>query len=122
MTILLLFFSSFAIVFLLGLQSLSVNGGHEKAAFFNSTLIGLANITLLKTAPHASGWEIVAYVVGGPLGIVCSMRFFKWYRKQRNKHPAQDVADEVMKVWDDKKARDDRRTDRLTSSGQDDPR
>lgn len=82
MTILALFASSFAIVFLLGLQSLTVNRGHEVAAFTNSLFIGVANIILLKTAPSASGWEIVAYVAGGPFGIVCSMRFFRWYRRK----------------------------------------
>lgn len=80
---LILFASSFAIVFMLGLQSLTVNAGHVRAAMVNSTLIGCANITLLKLGHSASGWEVVAYIVGGPLGIYASMKFFKWYRKAK---------------------------------------
>ena len=83
MTILILFASSFCVVFLLGLQSLTVNAGHERAAFVNSVLIGFANLALYKAAPDASGWEIVGYISGGPLGIVCSMRFFRWYRGKK---------------------------------------
>lgn len=83
MTALLLFGSSFFIVFMLGLQSLSVNGGHQLAAFVNSLLIGTLNITLLKVAPHAEGLEIAAYITGGPLGIVASMRFFSWFRAKK---------------------------------------
>ena len=80
-----LFASAFALVFLLGLQSLTVNGGHERAAFLNSILIGFANLTVLKLGVVASGWDIAAYVLGGPFGIVCSMRFFRWYRQQKGK-------------------------------------
>ncbi len=83
MSHLILFGSSFALVFLLGLQSLTVNAGHERGAFINSLLIGVANIALLKLAPQANGTEIVAYILGGPLGIIASMRYFKWYRARK---------------------------------------
>ncbi len=81
MTHLILFGSSFALVFLLGLQSLSVNGGHERAAIFNSCCIGLMNIVMFKLAPDASLTESACYVIGGPIGIVASMRFFRRYRR-----------------------------------------
>lgn len=68
-----LFASTFALVFALGMQSLNVNGGHYKAAFFTSFLIGGSNLVLLKLGPDATGWEITAYLTGGPLGIVLSM-------------------------------------------------
>jgi hypothetical protein len=83
MTTLILFGSAFALVFLLGLQSLTVNAGHERAAFLNSILIGIANITLLRLGSSAQGIEIAAYIAGGPLGIVASMRFFRWYREKK---------------------------------------
>lgn len=73
MTAALLFASTFALVFALGLQSLNVNRGHYKAAFVTSFAIGASNLVLFKLAPEASGMEIAAYLAGGPLGIVASM-------------------------------------------------
>jgi hypothetical protein len=73
MNAVILFASTFLLVFALGLQSLNVNGGHVKAAFFTSFLIGASNLVLLKLGPDASGWEIAAYLTGGPMGIVLSM-------------------------------------------------
>jgi hypothetical protein len=78
-----LFVSAFSLVFLLGLQSLTVNDGHERAAFLNSLLIGCANLVVLKYGVVSSGIEIAAYILGGPFGIVASMRFFRWYRKNK---------------------------------------
>lgn len=73
MNALILFISTFVLVFGLGLQSLNVNGGHRWAAFFTSFLIGGANIIVLKLGPDASALEIAGYLCGGPLGIVASM-------------------------------------------------
>ncbi|MBP8296493.1 MAG: hypothetical protein KAX84_10330 [Burkholderiales bacterium] len=73
MTSLALFASTFALVFALGLQSLNVNGGHRRLAFLTSFAIGAANLVLYKLAPEASGIEIAAYLIGGPLGIVAAM-------------------------------------------------
>jgi len=69
-----LFSSTYVLVFALGLQSLNVNGGHFIAAFFTSFGIGASNLVLFKLAPEAGGIEIVAYLAGGPLGIVSAMR------------------------------------------------
>ncbi len=69
-----LFASTYVLVFALGLQSLNVNGGHYAAAFFTSFGIGASNLVLFKMAPDAGGIEIVAYLTGGPLGIVSAMR------------------------------------------------
>lgn len=69
-----LFASTYVLVFALGLQSLNVNGGHYAAAFFTSFAIGASNLVLFKMAPDAGGIEIVAYLAGGPLGIVSAMR------------------------------------------------
>ena len=73
MNALILFFSTFVLVFGLGLQSQNVNGGHYKAAFLTSFLIGGGQMVLLKLGPEANMIEIVAYLSGGPIGIVCSM-------------------------------------------------
>jgi len=76
MTALALLTSTFALVFTLGLQSQLVNNGHYTAAFFNSLAIGCANLVLFKLAPDAQGFEIAAYLVGGPFGIVASMAVY----------------------------------------------
>ncbi len=74
---LVLFFSTFVTVFAMGLQSLNVNGGHYKAAFINSVIIGGSNLLLYKVMPNANPADIIAYLSGGPFGIVSSMYFHK---------------------------------------------
>jgi hypothetical protein len=82
-----LFLSTFVLVLALGLQSQFVNNGHPAMAFANSLVIGASNLVLLKLAPDASGLEIAAYLLGGPLGIVTSMfllaRFTGWLIKRK---------------------------------------
>lgn len=85
MTALLLLASTFALVFCLGLQSQLVNNGHFAAAFFNSLAIGGANLVLFKLAPDATGWEIAAYLSGGPFGIVASMAAYRYKFKPGRK-------------------------------------
>lgn len=82
MTALTLLASTFCLVFFLGLQSLVVNGGHRVAAFANSFAIGLSQLMLYKLAPNASGWEIAAYLAGGPFGVVAAMAFFTWWKRR----------------------------------------
>ena len=77
MTALLLLASTFALVFCLGLQSQLVNNGHYAAAFLNSLAIGSANLVLFKLAPDATGWQVTAYLVGVPFGIVASMATYR---------------------------------------------
>lgn len=76
----LLFWSTFALVFFLGLQSLNVNSGRYVAAFFTSFGISGGNLLLFKLAPNATGLEIAAFMFGGPFGIIAAMwahrRFF----------------------------------------------
>jgi hypothetical protein len=72
-----LFCSTFALVFFLGLQSQVVRDGRYMVAFLNSFCIGAANLVLFKLAPNASPTEIMAYLIGGPFGIVSSMAFHK---------------------------------------------
>jgi hypothetical protein len=73
MNALVLFFSTFVLVFALGLQSLNVNGRHYVWAFFTSFAIGGSNMVLLKLGPDANWLEIAAYLGGGPLGIIASI-------------------------------------------------
>ena len=73
MNALALFGSTFAVVLFLGLQSLNVNGGHYRAAFLTSFGIGACNLVLLKLGPNANTIEMIAFLTGGPFGIVASM-------------------------------------------------
>jgi hypothetical protein len=82
MTELTLFASTFFVVFLLGVQQLNVQHGHQLAAFFTSIGIGMAQLALFKLAPDASGTEIAAYLTGGPIAIVCAMRAHPWMRRK----------------------------------------
>lgn len=71
---LIIFCSAFGIVFFMGFQSLSVNSGHYWIAATNSCVIGTFNLFLFKMVPHVAGAvEIIAYITGGPLGILAAM-------------------------------------------------
>lgn len=76
-TTLILFASSFALVFGLGLQSLNVNGGHYMAAAVTSLLIGAMQMVTLQLGPNAGAVEIAGYLAGGPFAIVASMWFHR---------------------------------------------
>ncbi len=77
MTALALFVSTCGVVFALGLQSQFVNNGHYIGAVLNSFAISICNLALFKLAPDASGPEIVAYLAGGPFGIVAAMYVYR---------------------------------------------
>ena len=57
---LILFFSTFVLVFALGLQSLNVNQGHYLAAAVTSFFIGTGNILLYRYMPSAGVMEFLA--------------------------------------------------------------
>lgn len=82
MTAALLFVSTFAVVFALGSQSLFVNSGRYVAAFCNSAAIGFCHLALYKLAPGSAGMEIVAYLAGGPFGIVAAMYVFRHLQRR----------------------------------------
>ncbi len=74
MTELVIFCATFGTVFALGFQSQCVNSGHYIAAFFNSLAIGTGQFFILKLVPEAHGiGQYMAYLLGGPLGIIASM-------------------------------------------------
>ena len=82
MTAIIIFASTFILVFALGFQSLNVNNGHYKMAFFTSLAIGISNLVLFKTVPQANYIEICAYLAAGPHGIVASMWCHRrWMKK-----------------------------------------
>jgi len=81
MTALVIFASTFILVFALGFQSLNVNNGHYKAAFLTSFAIAVSNLVLFKTVPQADWIEILAYLTAGPLAIVASMACHRKWMK-----------------------------------------
>lgn len=77
-----LFASTFLLVLALGLQSQFVNNGHYLSAFANSALISLGQLGALQVI-HANGpAEYAAYILGGPIGIVCSMALYRRHFKR----------------------------------------
>lgn len=82
MTELALFVSVFVSVFALGFQSQNVNQGHYLAAFMTSFLIGGGHLALYRLMPEASLSEVVAYLLGGPFGIIASMVVHRRYMRR----------------------------------------
>jgi len=79
---LLIFASTFVLVFALGFQSLNVNSGKYTAAFLTSFFIAGSNLVLFKTVPQSGGIEMFAYLLAGPFAIVASMYVHKrWMKK-----------------------------------------
>ena len=81
MIVLALFVSTYLLVMALGAQSLLVNNGRYVGAFLNSFVIGTGNLVLYKLAPGASGWEIAAFLSGGPFGICSAMWVLRKYHR-----------------------------------------
>ena len=83
MNALLLFVSTFILVFALGLQSLLANNKHYVGAFLNSFVIGIAQIGALQVIKAQTMTDYAAYVVGGPIAIVCSMFVFNRFIRRK---------------------------------------
>lgn len=90
-----LFVSTFALVFALGFQSLNVNGGHYILAFITSFVIGASNLVLYKMAPNADVTEMLAFLMGGPFGIVASMVAHRRYVRRRNHRAHEKFLEQV---------------------------
>ncbi|MBU1447019.1 MAG: hypothetical protein KKF58_01785 [Gammaproteobacteria bacterium] len=73
MDALLLFLGSFFTVFALGFQQNNVHHRRYQAAFMNGIVIGIMNLLVLRIAPSASPSEMLAFLMGGPLGIVAAI-------------------------------------------------
>ena len=73
MTELALFLSAFLTVFALVFQQQNVIHRHYPAAIATSFVIGACQIYLWRTLPAADAGEIIATLLGGPLGVTASM-------------------------------------------------
>lgn len=80
MTAAALFLSTFAMVFSLCLQSLMLPANMRRIAFAISLAISYVTLVLFNPAPDAAGIEMVAYLCGGPFGIVAAMELFRRWR------------------------------------------
>ena len=92
-----LFLSSFFVVFLLGFQSLNVNGGYRLLACLTSLGIAICNYVLYKLIPSKdmSIIEFIFYAAGGPMGILLSMEVHSaLHRKQVSNSTSKDSAKE----------------------------
>lgn len=86
-TLLMLFFSSYSVVLLLGFQSQIVRDKHVIAAFITSLMIGTCQLVLFKLAPNASTLESIVFVLGGAFGIVSSIYLHNiWLWIHNRKH------------------------------------
>jgi len=95
-----LFGSAFGVVFALGFQSLNVNAGHYRLAFCTSLLIGVFNLFLYKLAPNVhSPLEIAAYLLGGPIGIVCAMKAHARMKAWLNRGAEQRELDKLQRSF-----------------------
>jgi drug/metabolite transporter (DMT)-like permease len=82
MTALIIFAGTFVLVFGIGFQSLNAINGQYIAAVLSSIAVSISNLILFKTLPQATPFEVVAYVIAGPIAIVCSMWVHKrWFTK-----------------------------------------
>ena len=92
-----LFASTFTVVFALGFQQQNVTGGHYRAAFLTSFVIGGAYLFLYKLVPDAGPNEMAAYLAGGPFGITAGM----WvHARTLGKKRLQDQAAAEKRVAD----------------------
>ncbi|WP_416242758.1 hypothetical protein ACLSSQ_11655 [Azospira sp. APE16] len=80
--------ATYTLVLFLGLQSLNVQGRHRMLAAITSFGIGAANITILKIMPGPTNiLEVMAYLAGGPLGILTSMAIHPWMVRRFGRKP-----------------------------------
>ena len=88
--IVMVFVAQFVLIFLLGIQSLNVNRGHYFLAGLTSLMLGVVGFYITGTvaAAHKEGmysgvWW--AFIIGGPLGIITSMKLHpiihRWMKK-----------------------------------------
>lgn len=86
MTLLYIFGSAFCVVFFLGLQSQFVRNRWKTISFITSFMISLCEIMILKSVPNADFYELVAFVLGGPSGLLMSIVVYeKFYYNKKGK-------------------------------------
>ena len=69
-----LFLGSFTMVFLLVMQQYAVHHKHYLQAFINAFALGGLNLLAIRLGASAGMVEAAAFVCGGALGTVASMR------------------------------------------------
>lgn len=69
----LLFASSFTIVFAFAFQQHNIHYRRYRLAVVNALLIDLMHLVLLKLGSGATSSEMVAFLIGGPLGTMTAM-------------------------------------------------
>ena len=92
---LILFGSSFAVVFLLGIQSKNVMHSRYVAAMLTSLGISAANFLFVKYASVGGSIEFFTAAVGGMLGIASSIYLYdKFTRRKAAKTPVWPEIDQ----------------------------
>ena len=77
-----LFCGSFATVFALSFQQHNIQLRRQTMALINATFIGMLNLIILKIGSQASPSEMIAFIVGEPLGTLAAMRVHDcWFLK-----------------------------------------
>jgi intracellular septation protein A len=74
-----LFFASFATVFLLGVQTINIVKFSYTLAFVTSMLISWSSYYLYKLVPNMKLIEFISYTLGGAIGIVSSMYVYEHF-------------------------------------------
>lgn len=75
-----LFCGSFAIVFALSFQQHNIRLRRQTMALINATFIGMLNLIILKIGSQASPSEMLAFIVGEPLGTLAAMQVHdRWF-------------------------------------------
>jgi hypothetical protein len=77
-----MFWSNFAVVFLLGLQSKNVNQGHYMAAVVTSFGISVSQFVFIKYAATGSYEAFAICAAGGCCGIAFSIWFYRYFMER----------------------------------------
>ncbi len=90
MTLLIVFVSQFASVFLLGLQSRNVNQRRYVAAVVTSFLISISQFVFIRVAATGDVILFVSMAAGGCLGIATSIWFYDRFMQPKPVEPKGD--------------------------------
>ena len=80
----LMFFSSFVVVFLLGIQSRNVNASRYVSAMITSLGISASQFIFVKYVIEGSWGVFVTTALGGCIGVVFSIWFYSKFMEKRN--------------------------------------
>lgn len=86
-TELILFVSQFIAIFAMGFQQQNVHARKFVSAALTSVLIGVAQMLVLRGMPKAGVSGVAAWLLAGPLAIVCAM----WIHPKLFKKPVDKL-------------------------------